>query len=106
MTNPQEAVDWYATHKKAEDFTEVARNEWCDKASDVRDIKKPKHYINEEGNECKDTIRTVLCKDGFLDYCRGAVIKYVWRYKDKENPIKDLKKAKQYIDMMIVELEK
>lgn len=88
-----------------EEFDNDSVNRWIkDKLEDPREVMHPSHYINEEGNECKDTIRTVLCKDGFLDYCRGAVIKYIWRYKDKENPIKDLKKAKQYIDMMIEEL--
>tara|TARA_R110000822_G_scaffold15811_3_gene54232 strand:- start:909 stop:1127 length:219 start_codon:yes stop_codon:yes gene_type:complete len=39
-----------------------------------------------------------------LSYFQGCVIKYIVRYKDKNNPIEDLEKAKHYIDMLI-ELE-
>jgi len=35
----------------------------------------------------------------------GSAIKYLARYKNKWNPIEDLKKAKQYIDFEIEELE-
>ena len=35
-----------------------------------------------------------------LDFFEGNVIKYICRYKNK-NGIEDLKKAKQYIDMLI-----
>lgn len=39
-----------------------------------------------------------------LSYCQGNVIKYVCRYADK-NGVQDLKKAKQYIDFMIRDLQ-
>ena len=39
-----------------------------------------------------------------LSYFQGCVIKYIVRYQDKNNPIEDLEKAKEYIDMLI-ELE-
>jgi len=39
-----------------------------------------------------------------LGYCQGNVIKYVCRYADK-NGVEDLKKAKQYIDFMIKQIE-
>ena len=35
-----------------------------------------------------------------LDFAQGNVIKYICRYKNK-NGIEDLKKAKQYIEMLI-----
>lgn len=70
------------------------------------DVSHPNHYITAEGRECKDGIRDMLGRDGYLDYCRGAVLKYIWRYKEKEDPIKDLNKAKQYISMMIEELQR
>lgn len=82
-----------------------ALERWLDKKSDDNEVHRPHHYINEEGYECKDMIRATLCHQGYLDYCRGAAIKYLWRYANKGNPVKDLKKAKQYIDMMIVELD-
>lgn len=88
----------------AEPVDEALHN-WIENKVDERDIKKPSHYYNEEGVECKDIIRDILGHDGYMDYCRGAAIKYLFRYKDKENPIKDLGKAKQYISMMMEELQ-
>lgn len=42
--------------------------------------------------------------DNTLGFCEGNVIKYICRYKQK-NGIEDLKKAKQYIDFLINEIE-
>ena len=39
-----------------------------------------------------------------LGFCEGNVVKYVARHKHK-NGIEDLKKAKQYLDFLIEELE-
>ena len=39
-----------------------------------------------------------------LSYCVGNVIKYVVRYSYK-NGVEDLKKARQYIDFLIPEIE-
>ena len=41
-----------------------------------------------------------------LDFCAGNVVKYVGRYKYKENPVEDLKKAKWYLNRMIEKLTK
>lgn len=84
---------------------EEAVNKWTNRVAEVRDVVRPKHYISPEGHECKHTIRCMLGRDGYLDYCRGAAVKYLWRYKNKGNPVKDLEKAAQYIDMMLAEIE-
>lgn len=39
-----------------------------------------------------------------LGFCEGNVVKYVSRWKNK-NGLEDLKKAKQYIDFLIEEVE-
>ena len=39
------------------------------------------------------------------DFCVGNVIKYVSRYKHKEKPIEDLKKARWYLEYLIDILE-
>lgn len=39
-----------------------------------------------------------------LNFCQGNIIKYVMRYKDK-NGLEDLKKARQYINYLIEEIE-
>ena len=40
-----------------------------------------------------------------LSFCEGNVIKYVTRWKDKGG-VEDLKKARQYIDILITEASK
>ena len=61
-------------------------------------INNPKHYT--QGIECWDYI--VSHKMGYLD---GNIIKYVTRYKYKDG-IKDLRKAKAYLERLITEVEK
>ena len=58
---------------------------------------KPNHYGNSE----IDVID--FCQANNLDFMQGNVIKYVFRYKNK-NGLEDLEKAKEYIDRMIENL--
>ena len=58
---------------------------------------KPDHY---RGSEI-DVID--FCQANNLDFMQGNVIKYVFRYKNK-NGLEDLEKAKEYIDRMIENL--
>jgi hypothetical protein len=58
------------------------------------DPTSPNHY-KTDGVECIDAIRAMLGKEGFEAYCRGNVVKYNWRYKEK-NGLEDLKKAAVY----------
>ena len=58
---------------------------------------KPNHY----GNSGIDVIS--FCQANNLDFMQGNVIKYVFRYKNK-NGLEDLEKAKEYIDRMIESL--
>ena len=64
-------------------------------------VKHPKHYC-EGGIETIDFIRAKLGV-GFQDYCIGNVLKYISRYKYKDNPTEDLEKARQYLDWAIEE---
>ena len=43
-------------------------------------------------------------KDEFRGFAKGNVIKYVWRYEDK-NGLEDLKKARWYLDLLIFSME-
>ena len=58
------------------------------------------HY-NQGDIECIDAIRACMNRIGFQDFCRGNVIKYLWRYRLKCSPLDDLKKARDYLDWMI-----
>lgn len=56
----------------------------------IDNINHPQHYTGRDiGHECIDITQ---CQT----FCVGNVIKYLWRYKDKGNPIEDLKKARWY----------
>ena len=58
---------------------------------------KPNHYGDSEIDVIK------FCQVNNLDFMQGNVIKYVFRYKNK-NGLEDLEKAKEYIDRMIENL--
>jgi len=68
------------------------------------DKTNPTHY--KQGSiECIEAIESATSSlDGFEGFCVGNVIKYVWRY-DNKNGIEDLKKAKWYLDMLIKQVE-
>ena len=58
------------------------------------DIKSPNHYT-WRGKECEEIIGELIQgAEGKEAYYLGAVVK-------KGTPLKDLRKAKQYIEMMI-----
>ena len=59
-------------------------------------VNHPPHYQSDNGIECIDAIRAALGRDGFIAYCRGNAIKYLWR--DKVNNMEDRNKAIWYIN--------
>lgn len=65
-------------------------------------VNHPSHY-NESGIECIEAIRATLGSE-FPAYCKGNVMKYLWRYQYK-NGIEDLKKAQVYLNWMVEYLE-
>ena len=69
-------------------------------------VHSPSHYMNPSGVETRDIIRDLLGAKGFNAYCVGNAIKYLSRYERKGNPIQDLKKAQEYIYMIIIKEEK
>jgi hypothetical protein len=58
----------------------------------------PAHY-KQGGIECIEAIKAAL-GDGFPDYLRGNVMKYLWRYKEKGG-VDDLRKSAWYLDRLI-----
>ncbi len=63
-------------------------------------IKSPEHYTAGRKYEPKDVIR-----DWGMNFNLGNVIKYVSRCGRKDDPVQELKKARQYIDFEIEALE-
>jgi len=60
----------------------------------------PQHY--QQGNrQCIDIIKDM---GHIKSFCAGNVIKYVYRYENK-NGVEDLKKAQWYLQRLIQEIE-
>lgn len=69
-------------------------------------VHHPKHYQLPSGKETKEVLYDLLGSEGYQFWCVGNTVKYISRYKDKENPIQDLEKAQQNIQMIIDVLKK
>ena len=67
-------------------------------------VSHPKHYT-QGGIECIDALKAATVgKRGIEAVCVANVIKYLWRYEEK-NGIEDVRKAKWYIERLLRELE-
>lgn len=62
-------------------------------------INHPTHYTNG-GVECIDAIRASMSTEAFAGYCKGNIVKYVWRYEKKAGA-EDLRKAAVYLKWLI-----
>lgn len=62
-------------------------------------VNHPQHYT-KGGVECIDAIRASMTKEAFAGYCKGNVMKYIFRYEDKGG-VEDLKKAQVYLGWLI-----
>ena len=62
-------------------------------------VNSPAHY-NKAGIETIDMIESVT-GDGFEAYLQGNILKYVCRYRYKDNPVEDLGKARWYLNRLI-----
>lgn len=66
-------------------------------------VNHPPHY--KQGDiECIDAIKAAL-GDGYKYYLQGSIIKYIWRFEHKENPVQDLQKSSWYLQRLIGELQ-
>lgn len=77
---------------------------WVEKKAQKDEVNHPDHYT-QGGIECIDCIRASMSKDGFEDYCKGNVIKYLHRWRFKGG-VQDLKKAEVYLMWLIQSAEK
>ena len=66
------------------------------------DIVNPTHY-NSNTIETIDLIKNSMELEEYRGYLKGNIFKYIsrYRYKDKENPLKDLMKAEWYLNKLI-----
>lgn len=70
-------------------------------------VAHPSHYTNNYGNiEVKDAMKAfVSTQDEYLAYLKLNAIKYLGREGKKDDREQDLRKAIQYIEFMIDELD-
>lgn len=67
-------------------------------------VNHPQHYT-QGSIECIDALKAATVgKRGIEAVCVANVIKYLWRYEEK-NGIEDVRKAKWYIECLLKELE-
>jgi hypothetical protein len=67
-------------------------------------VNQPEHY--RQGNiECIEAIEAALTPEEFRGYCKGNVLKYVWREKHKGGT-QSLQKAAWYLQHLIEYTEK
>ena len=66
-------------------------------------VNHPSHY-NQGDIECIDAIKAAVTGlPPYESFVIGNAIKYIWRYKYKNNPAEDLNKAIWYIEKAIEE---
>lgn len=75
------------------------------KPFETDNVNHPKHYT-QGGIECIDAIKAATVgKSGIEAVCVANVVKYLWRYEEK-NGVEDVKKARWYLERLISELER
>ena len=78
-------------------FVKVERKDEVEPTNDA--VQHPSHYTHG-GIECIEAIKASMTVDGFCDYCKGNIIKYIWRWRDKGG-VEDLRKASVYLGWLI-----
>lgn len=67
-------------------------------------VNHPNNYCQGD-IECIKAIEASMTPEEFQGYCKGNVMKYIWRFREK-NGLEDLKKAQVYLGWMIKSKEK
>lgn len=62
-------------------------------------VNNPYHYTQGD-IECIDAMAAMSTEEEFEGYLRLAVVKYLWRWRDKGG-VEDLRKARWYLDRLI-----
>ena len=62
-------------------------------------VNHPQHYI-QGGIECIEAIQAALTPEEFRGFCKGNVLKYIWRERHKGGN-ESLRKANWYMQWLI-----
>lgn len=63
-------------------------------------VDHPAHYT-QGAFECIEGLEAALGHEGFIAFCRGSAIKYLWRAEHKGRRAEDLRKAAWYVERAI-----
>ena len=63
-------------------------------------VRDPNHYTKGEV-ECIDAMKAAMSPEAFCGFCKGNVLKYIWRYETKGAGLQDLQKAQVYLGWLI-----
>ena len=91
---------------RMKDEEERLAKEYLQQMKEENDVNSPSHY-NQNTVETINLIRDSMEPQEFRGYLKGNIFKYVsrCRYKDKENPLKDLLKAEWYLSKLIEDMK-
>lgn len=65
----------------------------------VDEVNRPGHYLSGD-IECIDAIRAALTPEEFRGYCKGNMLKYIWRERHKQGDV-SIEKAIWYGDELL-----
>ena len=74
-------------------------------APKTKDNINPDHYKNSCSLECIEAMVMAFGITAVFNFCKCNAWKYIWRWKNK-NGVEDLKKAKWYLDYMLINDDK
>jgi hypothetical protein len=62
-------------------------------------VNRPAHYTGSKV-ECISAIEASMSEVQFKGFLKGQVMKYLWRYEHKGNPLQDIEKAEWYLSRL------
>ena len=68
-------------------------------------VNNPPHYT-KGGIECIEAIKASMTPEEFAGFLKGQVLKYMWRFEDKWDPVEDVEKAQFYMDELAAHMRK
>ena len=100
----------YTLGKRRESIDDATPEEWntvaaklyhpSDASRESCPVDSPDHY-NTGAIEAIVAISASMDSEQFFGYLKGNVMKYLWRYDYKDNPVEDLRKADWYLNRLI-----
>ena len=87
-----------------EEISAPGAYEFVPEGEPVDMVDKPIHYTSSN-IECIDYLKDNMSFEAFLGFLEGNSKKYMHRWRHKQKPVEDLKKARWYLDRLISELE-